>query len=164
MPSRAAIRIASRRDVLAGASAAAAFAVLAGYSPAVSDEVGSVAPHSQAFKDLFRDILGEATPSPQRISLDLPEYAENGNGVSFTLAVESPMTEADHVRALHLLSTANPHPHVATYRLTPACGRAQVTGRMRLASTQDVFAVAELSDGSFLVAERTVEVTIGGCR
>src|SRR5690606_189354 len=105
MPPRVAIRIATRRDVLAGASAAAAFAVLTGCGPAGTEEVGGVAPHSQAFKDLFRDIVGNATPAPRRISLDLPEYAENGNGVSFTLAVESPMTETDHVCAMHLLST-----------------------------------------------------------
>lgn len=161
MPPRAAIRILGRRDFLAGASAAAAVATLAALPcPAAAE---APAPHSQAFKDAYKTIVGDAVPAPDLVLLDLPEYAENGNGVSFTLSVDSPMIESNHVSALHLLSTANPHARVATYRFTPASGKAQVTGRMRLAATQDVIAVAELSNGTFLIGERTIGVSIGGC-
>jgi sulfur-oxidizing protein SoxY len=161
MPLSVSLRVIHRRDVLAGAGAAAALALLTGGAKRAAAE--DVAPRTQAFKDAYAALVRDATPTRELISLDLPEYAENGNGVSFMLAVESPMTESDHVKALHLLSTANPQPVVATYRFTPACGRAQVTGRMRLASTQDVIAVAELSDGRFVVGERTVSVSINGC-
>ena len=73
------------------------------------------------------------------------------------------MTEKDHVKAIHVIATANPQPGVATFRFTPLSGKAAVASRMRLASTQDVIGIAELSDGRFLMAKRPVKVTIGGC-
>jgi sulfur-oxidizing protein SoxY len=82
--------------------------------------------------------------------------------VPFTVGVESPMTEKEHVRAIHLISTANPQPNVATFRFTLLSGKASVSSRMRLAQTQDVIGLAELGDGKFLMARRLVKVTIGG--
>lgn len=73
------------------------------------------------------------------------------------------MTENDHIKAMHMLSTSNPQPGVASFTLTPLMGKASIASRMRLAKTQDVVALAEVSDGQFLVARRTVKVTIGGC-
>ena len=108
-------------------------------------------------------IVGEAKPSEGKFTLELPEIAENGNTVPFTVSVESPMTEKDHVKAIHVIATANPQPGVATFRLTPLSGKAAVSSRMRLARTQDVIGIAELSDGRFLMAKRPVKVTIGGC-
>lgn len=73
------------------------------------------------------------------------------------------MTAQDHVKTVHLLSTENPFAHVATYHMTPASGKAAIAGRMRLAKSQEVVALAELSDGRLLVARRWVKVGIGGC-
>ncbi|HEY8194887.1 MAG TPA: thiosulfate oxidation carrier protein SoxY, partial [Hyphomicrobium sp.] len=87
----------------------------------------------------------------------------NGNFVPITIVVESPMTDADHVKAIHLLSTANPVAHVATFRLSPINAVARVQSRMRLAKTQDVVTLAELSTGQMLIATTFVKVTIGGC-
>jgi sulfur-oxidizing protein SoxY len=120
--------------------------------------------HSPQFEKVLQAILADAEPvlgGP--LTLELPELAENGNVVPYTLAVESPMTDADYVRTLHLLSSANPQAAVAKFHLIPATGKASVSGRMRLAKTQDVVAVAELFTGPLLVAVRKVEVTIGGC-
>jgi sulfur-oxidizing protein SoxY len=118
---------------------------------------------AQAWERAVRGILGEAKPSDGKLALELPEIAENGNTVPFTISVESPMTDKDYVKAVHVLATANPQPGVATFRLTPATGKATVASRMRLARTQDVIAIAELSDGRFLMTRRAVKVTIGGC-
>ena len=79
------------------------------------------------------------------------------------IAIDSPMTETDFVKAIHIVATANPQPGVATFRLTPLSGKAAVASRMRLQRTQDVITIAELSDGRFLMAKRAVKVTIGGC-
>jgi sulfur-oxidizing protein SoxY len=117
----------------------------------------------QAWELAVRKIVGEAKPSEGKFALELPEIAENGNTVPFTVSVESPMTEKDHVKTIHVIATANPQPGVATFRLTPLSGKAAVSSRMRLARTQDVIAIAELSDGRFLMAKRPVKVTIGGC-
>jgi sulfur-oxidizing protein SoxY len=83
--------------------------------------------------------------------------------VPLALAVASPMTAESHVKAIHLLSTANPRAAVATFRFTLLSGKARVTSRMRLAKTQDVVAIAELSDGTFLMGTRRVDVKVGGC-
>lgn len=105
----------------------------------------------------------DGQPSEERITLELPEIAENGNFVPVTISVDSPMTDDDHVRKLHILSTSNPQPVVATFHLSPLNGRAVVQSRMRLARTQDVIALAETSKGDLLLARVLVKVTIGGC-
>ncbi|WP_372617344.1 thiosulfate oxidation carrier protein SoxY [Falsiroseomonas sp.] len=111
----------------------------------------------------IRRIIGERTPEEGRVALRLPPIAENGNTVPLTVTVESPMTAADHVKAVHVFADKNPTPDVATFHLTPAMGRAQADTRIRLGQTQDVIAVAEMSDGKLYIGRAEVKVTIGGC-
>ena len=118
---------------------------------------------SQGWEQAVKKVLGDAKPIEGKLTIDLPEIAENGNTVPFTISVESPMTEADHVKVIHVLATANPQPGVAVFRFSPLSGKAMVASRMRLARTQDVIGIAELSDGRFLMSKRNVKVTIGGC-
>jgi sulfur-oxidizing protein SoxY len=153
------ISILNRRSLVISAAAAglAPFLACAESSPATALD------RSQRFKDDFARILAGNTPIEHGIVVDLPETAENGNFVPVTISIDSPMTEADHVRAIHLLSTANPFAHVATFRLAPINGVARVQSRMRLAKTQDVVTLAELSTGQMLMATTLVNVTIGGC-
>jgi sulfur-oxidizing protein SoxY len=142
-----------RRVFLLGASAATTLLA----ASALAQDPG------RAWEDALKRVVGDAKPIEGRITLDMPEIAENGNTVPFSVSVDSPMTDRDHVRAIHLISTGNPQPGVATFRYTPQSGRAAVASRMRLARSQDVIAVAELSDGRFLITRRPVKVTIGGC-
>jgi sulfur-oxidizing protein SoxY len=118
---------------------------------------------AQAWEQAVRSILGDAKPTEAKLAFDMPEIAENGNTVPFSVRVDSPMTEKDYVKAIHVISTGNPQPGVATFRFTQQSGRAMVSSRMRLARTQDVIAIAELSDNKFLMSKRAVKVTIGGC-
>lgn len=108
-------------------------------------------------------IIGDASSEEGRISLDLPEIAENGNAVPLTVKVESPMTEDDYVKSVHIFAEGNPQPDVARLRFTPRSGEAVASTRIRLAKTQKIHAVAEMSDGSIFTASREVKVTIGGC-
>jgi sulfur-oxidizing protein SoxY len=117
----------------------------------------------QAWEQAVKKLLGEAKPIEGKVLIDMPEIAENGNTVPFTVSVDSPMSETDNVKVIHVLATANPQPGVATFRFSPLSGKAMVASRMRLARTQDVIAIAELSDGRFLMSKRSVKVTIGGC-
>nr|VFK54646.1 MAG: thiosulfate-binding protein SoxY [Candidatus Kentron sp. TUN]VFK58090.1 MAG: thiosulfate-binding protein SoxY [Candidatus Kentron sp. TUN]VFK59809.1 MAG: thiosulfate-binding protein SoxY [Candidatus Kentron sp. TUN] len=94
---------------------------------------------------------------------ELPKIAENGNVVPCTISVDSPMTDQDYVKAIHILAEGNPKPGVATFHLTPESGKAWVRVRMRLADTQNVVAVAEMSDGAMYIAKQKIKVTIGGC-
>jgi sulfur-oxidizing protein SoxY len=145
-----------RRAFLLGASAAATLA------PLLAGQASAQEP--QTWEETLKRIVGDAQPvSNGRLVFDLPEIAENGNMVPFTVSVESPMTERDYVKAVHVIATANPQPSVATFRFGPQSGRASAASRMRLARTQDVIGVAELSDGKLLMTRRPVKVTIGGC-
>jgi sulfur-oxidizing protein SoxY len=98
-----------------------------------------------------------------RIKLELPSIAENGLVVPLGVDVESPMTEASYVKAIHIFADGNPNPGVASFFFTPMMPKASVQVRMRLAGTQMIVAVAEMSDGALFSAKREVKVTIGGC-
>lgn len=106
---------------------------------------------------------GDAEPTEGALKLIAPEIAENGNSVPISFTVDSPMTEDAYVESVMLLASDNPAAEVATFHFTPRSGKATASTRMRLAKTQDVVAVAKLSDGSLLRASSNVKVTIGGC-
>ena len=155
-----------RSFVIAAAGMCAASAVGSAIVPAFAQSESADMPglvRSPQFDAAYAKLVGNATPVEGKIAIELPEIAENGNFVPVTLTVESPMTADDHVKAIHLLSTANPVAHVATFKLSPVNGVARVQSRMRLAKTQDVIALAEQSNGSLVMATLLVKVTLGGC-
>lgn len=107
--------------------------------------------------------LAAGTPSVGRVNMLVPEIAENGNTVPVTIRIDSPMTDADFVKAVHIAADGNPNPGVASFFFSPASGRAEVQFRIRLAQSQKVVAVAQMSDGSLWSATREVKVALGGC-
>jgi sulfur-oxidizing protein SoxY len=144
----------TRRGMLALAAGGVAISLLP--RPASAQ----LAAPTQAAIDRIR---GSRTLQEGRVTLRLPPIAENGNTVPLTVSVESPMTAADHVKAIHIFADKNPTPDVASFHLTPAMGRASADTRIRLGQTQDVVAIAEMSDGTLFMARAEVKVTIGGC-
>ena len=116
-----------------------------------------------SWEQAVQAVLGSAKPTEVKMLLEMPEIAENGNTVPFTVSLDNPMTDKDYVKAIHVIATANPQPGVASFHFTPLSGKAAASSRARLARTQDVIAVAELSNGTFLMSKRSVKVTIGGC-
>ncbi|MEM7425933.1 MAG: thiosulfate oxidation carrier protein SoxY [Pseudomonadota bacterium] len=108
-------------------------------------------------------LVGDGAMKEGRIKLDLPDIAENGRTVPVGVTVESPMTDGDHVKSLHLFAEKNPAADVASIHFSPAMGEAKAALRMRLGGTQNVIAVAEMSDGSLYTSKQQVKVTIGGC-
>jgi sulfur-oxidizing protein SoxY len=106
---------------------------------------------------------GGKIPQIGRITIELPEIAENGNAVPLSVAVESPMTPDNYVTDILVVAEGNPWPGVATFKLTPMSGRAEAATRIRLAASQNVVVVAKTSNGGVLTAQRQVKVTIGGC-
>jgi sulfur-oxidizing protein SoxY len=113
--------------------------------------------------EAINSVTGDASPAEGRIELTLPQIAENGNTVPIEISVDSPMSEADYVKSVHVFADGNPNPNVATYHFTPANGAARFAARIRLAKTQNVIAVAEMSNGDLYMAKSEVKVTIGGC-
>ena len=147
----------SRREFLLGAGGAAAGLGLAAIV------VRPAAATPAAMQEAIQKVVGGARISPGRVKLDLPPLVENGNTVPLSVSVESAMTETDHVRAIHVFTEKNPQPEVVGFRFGPRAGRASVATRVRLADTQTVTAIAELSDGSFWSASAAVVVTLAAC-
>lgn len=114
-------------------------------------------------EEAIKSVTGDATPTEGRIELTLPQIAENGNTVPIEVSVDSPMSDADYVKSIHIFAAGNPNPTVATYHFTPANGEARFATRIRLAKTQNIIAIAEMSNGDLYMAKSEVKVTIGGC-
>jgi sulfur-oxidizing protein SoxY len=142
-----------------------AFLVAAGaLLPAWVLTAGAIAQEqTTGWEQAVQAVLGGAKPTDVKMLLEMPEIAENGNTVPFTVSLDNPMTDKDYVKAIHVIATANPQPGVASFHFTPLSGKAAASSRARLARTQDVIAIAELSNGTFLMSKRSVKVTIGGC-
>jgi len=111
----------------------------------------------------IREAVGEAEVREGKITLELPPLVENGNAVPMTVTVESPMTAADHVKSIHVFDEKNPEPVIATFHLGPRAGKAKISTRVRLADSQTVVAIAEMSDGSFWSASADMIVTLAAC-
>jgi len=111
----------------------------------------------------IKKLYGDKKLESGKIKLDVPEIAENGLVVPINVEVESPMTEQDYVKAVHVFADGNPLPGVVSYKFTPACGKASASTRMRLAQTQNIVCIAEMSNGKLHMAKANIKVTIGGC-
>lgn len=109
------------------------------------------------------ELTGGAPVRDGRVTLTIPAIAENGLSVYTTVAVDSPMTPDEHVRAIHILAEKNPIARLVSFHLGPRSGVAQVSTNIRLAASQEVTALAELSDGSFWRDRKDVVVTLAAC-
>jgi sulfur-oxidizing protein SoxY len=149
--------IATRRRFLIGAAG------LAGGVALVTVLPDDAAATPDAMAAATKAVTGDATVNKGRIKIDLPPLVENGNAVPLGITVESPMTDADHVKAIHIFTEKNPQPNVVSFQLGPRAGSANISTRMRLADTQTVLAIAEMSDGTFWRDEVEVVVTMAAC-
>lgn len=147
----------SRRDLLKAAG------VLAGCGGLTLLAVRPAAATPELMQDAVRSVVGEATIGKGKVKLDLPPIVENGNSVPCTVSVDSAMTATDYVKAIHIFNEKNPQPNIISVRLGPRAGRAQFSTRIRLADSQTVTAIAELSDGSFWSGDIDVIVTLAAC-
>ncbi len=114
-------------------------------------------------KTLIKKIAGGAKLDRGKVKIKLPAVADNGARVSIMVTVDSPMTANDYVKAIHIISDGNPYPETVSFTLSPGVGKAEVAFYMRMAKTQKLYAVAEMSDGSIQMASGQISVTIGGC-
>ena len=112
----------------------------------------------------IKRIVGDkAVTDDARVNLILPEIAENGGTVPLTVSVDSPMSDADHITALHIFCDGNPSPDMASYFIGPHNGKAEVSMRIRLMQTQNVVALAQTNTGEVLSKQVQIKVTLGGC-
>jgi sulfur-oxidizing protein SoxY len=143
-----------RRFIAAGAAALGAAAL-----PVRAQKFQPV----QDITPLVAQVTGGAPIGSGGVEVELPAIAENGNSVPLRVRVASPMTQADHVTAIHLFAERNPRPAVATFHFGPGAGRAEVSTRMRLAGTQKVTVLVAHSGNRFTKREVDVLVTSAAC-
>ncbi len=148
-----ALRSVKRRDVLAGGTAFALALKLARPAHATPEAMAAA----------IKQATSGAVLKDGRIKIDIPPLAESGNAVPLTLTVESPMTAESHVKTIFVFSERNPNAEVVRFHMGPRAGKAQVSTRIRLAATQTVVAIAELSDGTFWRDQAKILVTLGAC-
>jgi sulfur-oxidizing protein SoxY len=132
-----------------------------GVAPAFILRQAAATPASMAAA--IHEVVGEAAVRQGKVKLDIPPLVENGNAVSLTVSVDSPMTESDYVKSVHIFNEKNPQPNVTIFHLGPRAGRARVSTRIRLANSQTVVAIAHLSDDSFWSNSVDVMVTLAAC-
>ena len=114
-------------------------------------------------REAIAKLVGNAQVNKGKVTLELPQLVENGNSVSMSVKVDSPMTGKDYVKAIHVFTEKNPQPNIISAWLSPRAGRASVTTRARIADTGTVTAIAQLSDGSFWSDSVQVVVTLSAC-
>ena len=136
---------------------------LAGTAAIVILPMGSASATPEAMAAAIAKVVGGAPVREGRVSLDLPPLVENGSAVPLVVSVDSPMSETDYVRAIHVFNEKNPQPNVFTARLGPLNGRAVVGTRIKLGDSQKIVAIAETSDGRFWSASADVIVTLAAC-
>ena len=135
----------------------------------ISAAAASVLPTLNAFATVddatqaVDKILGGRSAQVGRVTLEIPPLVENGNLVTMKVSVQSPMTEADYVRAVHIVAEGNPLPNVVSFFLSPRSGRAAITTRIRVGDSQRVRAIAQMSDGSFWQGDAATLVTLAAC-
>lgn len=151
MPERLAHSL-TRRDLFGAAAGIALISLVPVPADATPDDV--------------KKWLANAIPGPYqsgKITISAPPIAENGNTVPIGISVDSPMTDQSYVKTIAVAADGNPLPGVAVIHLSPASGQANIDFRIRLAQTQTITAVAQMSDGSAFAASQLIKVTIGGC-
>ncbi|CAN7148788.1 SoxY-related AACIE arm protein [Duganella sp. LjRoot269] len=141
-----------RRDVLAAGAGLAMLALVRPVAATPADMAAAVA----AF-------TGGVAPREGKVRFDIAQLIDNGNAVPVTVAVESAMTAADHVAAIAIFNEKNPQTDVAVFTLGPRAGKAEVSTRIRLATSQRLIAVARMNDGSCWSKSVDVIVTLAAC-
>ena len=149
------MRLLSRRTALALGASSAAFTFIG-----LREDASAAAKEAA---ELVAKFTGGKAAEQSKVSIELPEIAENGNTVPLSVSVDAPMTADNYVSEILVVADGNPNPGVATFHLSPLAGKAEASTRIRLATTQNIIAVAKTSKGEFFTNQKLVKVTIGGC-
>jgi sulfur-oxidizing protein SoxY len=98
-----------------------------------------------------------------KIKIVLPAIAEDGGNVPISVDAELPVSGANRVNHIYIISDKNRRPMLAKYAFSADSGRAAIATSIRLATTTDVRAIVEMNDGALYAVTRHVRVTVSGC-
>lgn len=154
----------TRRRLIAGIACGAAGGLLSIRSAAAQvTDLRGFDPLWRDAEDAIHAFFGAVTYGHEGLHIDLPQHADVGSSVPLTVRLDAAMTEEDHPRVVHILAHGNPTPHVLSAWFTPASGKAEFSTRIRLERSQKVTAVAQMSDGRHIRADRDISVSFGAC-
>jgi sulfur-oxidizing protein SoxY len=117
----------------------------------------------RTFEEMVRPYVQNQELKKEGVSLSLPMLADNGHMVPLSLKIDSPMTDAEHITHVYLISQRNPVPLMSKFVMGPWNGRADLSTRVRLSGNQSVIALARRSDGNFIYDVQEVVVTEAAC-
>lgn len=117
----------------------------------------------RTFEEMVRPFVQNQELKKEGVSLSLPLLADNGHMVPLSLKIDSPMTDAEHITHVYLISQRNPVPLMSKFVMGPWNGRANLSTRVRLSGNQSVIALARRSDGNFIYDSQEVVVTEAAC-
>ena len=73
------------------------------------------------------------------------------------------MLLAEEMKFIQSLGLEKPDPNIFAAYLSPRSGTANITTRVRLADSQRIWAIAQMSDGSFWSGSAETLVTLSAC-
>lgn len=152
----------TRRTLLLTGAAGLATATLGPPANSTEERLGAGEEADDAV-ELIKRLTGKTPVASDRLRLLMPRTFPNGYTVPLDIEVDSPMTASDHVRYVRIVAPRNPLIEVATFRFVPERSLPHVSTRIRLAEPQFVLAIAELNDGTLLMAKTWVDVATNGC-
>src|SRR5450759_292527 len=149
----------SRRRLLQGAGAWALGESLFAGAPS------AVAQSTQAMPSIpaLAALLAGRSPRWERLHLELPALADNGQAVPMRLTMAGPFSSGAALQAIHLFSEVNPVPEMAVFEFPSPPPKVEIDTRIRLAGSQHVVAVGVMGDGSLFAAVAEVIVTLAAC-
>ena len=151
----------NRRQMLSRSARVAGMLAALGLLPAIA-QAQAVAFNSAAFDaktmaELMKLLGGSAPAQSKDITITGPDIAENGAVVPVGASTARP-----GVKRLLLLVEKNPSMLSAMFDITDAVD-ANVTTRLKMGQSSNVYAVAMMADGKVLYAVKEIKVTLGGC-
>ncbi len=149
----------TRREVLAaGGGAACAIAALASWP-------GAALASPKDAQAVLAELTNGVPLEKGRVRITLPAVTDHGPFTRLVVAVDSPMTVDDYVKAIHIVAERNTVPDVASFYLGPHSGLAQVATRIRIKQSQNIVVVAQMNDGTAYVGRARTKVLggAGGC-
>tara|TARA_Y100000817_G_C16791926_1_gene515544 strand:+ start:92 stop:628 length:537 start_codon:yes stop_codon:yes gene_type:complete len=122
-----------------------------------------IEPDLEEARRIVRNIIKGRELRKDLISLNAPDIAENGNTVPINFSVNCSMLNEDYPKVVHILVLDNPFPEIAKFYFTPQSGEADLAIRIRMRTSSDIIAIAEMADGTIGKTQSYVDVTIGAC-
>ena len=151
----------TRREMLSKSAQVAAMLAAVGLMPALAQAqaagYNSAAFAAKTMAEVMK-ALGASMPAESKdVTLTGPDIAENGAVVPIGASVALP-----GAKRLLLLVEKNPSMLAALFDITDAID-ANISTRVKMGQSSNVYAVAMMGDGKVLFAQKEIKVTLGGC-